>query len=266
MISVRISAAFLAQASKPMMPLAGAAVKGHMFCRTKVHTVHTENPHEHTMNIHTNSQHHQGHSLWTCATGCTGFHFWSQPPAILITVPTIQKKSRKTCTTWDVRSPSKNWRFYRFSMSTGWPNFFHQNYKAGVFPLTGIGGAKARQEPPSEAMMKMGSGHSKFIKLVAVICFSCSFSMFFSSWLNAGTSRRHFCEEHAGNLSHTNETWTMTAVCRVGSLPACCRPPTSLLGYRTYTEPRWTFVVCLELSWYMTKKLSLHIPWYYRPF
>ena len=29
---------------------------------------------------------------------------------------------------------------------------FHQNHKAGVLPLTGIGGAKAREEPPSEAL------------------------------------------------------------------------------------------------------------------
>lgn len=43
--------------------------------------------------------------------------------------------------------------------------FFHQNHKAGVLPLTGIGGAKAREEPPSEAllqslsMIKMASDH-----------------------------------------------------------------------------------------------------------
>lgn len=32
--------------------------------------------------------------------------------------------------------------------------FFHQNHKAGVLPLTGIGGAKAREEPPSEALLQ----------------------------------------------------------------------------------------------------------------
>ena len=73
-----------------------------------------------------------------------------------------------------------------------------------------------------------------------------SYFKFMIKWLNAGTSRRHFCEEHAGNLSHTNETWSTTAVCRIGSSPACCRP-TSWFGYRTYTDPRSTFVVCLDI-------------------
>lgn len=120
----RTSSAFLAQASKPMMPLAGAAVKGHMFCHVLAQKVHTQNPYEHTMNIHTNSEHHQGHSLWTSATGCTGFHLWSQPSATLITVPTIHRRLQgKAGTNWDVRNHRKNWRFYRFSMSTGWPNW-----------------------------------------------------------------------------------------------------------------------------------------------
>lgn len=35
-------------------------------------------------------------------------------------------------------------------------------------------------------------------------------------------------------------------ICRVGSSPACCRP-TSWFGYRTYTDPRSTFVVCLDI-------------------
>ena len=35
-------------------------------------------------------------------------------------------------------------------------------------------------------------------------------------------------------------------ICRVGSSPACCRP-TSWFGYRTYTDPRWTFVMCLDI-------------------
>lgn len=73
-----------------------------------------------------------------------------------------------------------------------------------------------------------------------------SYFKFMIKWLNAGTSRRRFCEEHAGNLSHTNETWSTTAVCRIGSSPACCRP-TSWFGYRTYTDPRSTFVVCLDI-------------------
>ena len=107
----------------------------------------TENPYEQPMNTHTYSDQHQGHSLWKFASGCTFLpflvaaisypHHWSNYS---------WKNSRKK---HDIRTPSKNWRF---SIWTGEQNFFHQNHKVSVLPLTGIGGAKARQEPPSEAL------------------------------------------------------------------------------------------------------------------
>ena len=127
MICVQISwtsSAFLAQASKPMMPLAGAAVKGHMFCHTFWHRKCTPKTHMNTQWIFTRTQNIIKDILYEhlpLVALVSIFGLSHQLPSSLFQL-FIKEFRKKTGTHWDVRNPRKNWRFYRFSMSTGWPN------------------------------------------------------------------------------------------------------------------------------------------------